>query len=173
MAVYQGRHGKVTVCTTAGSSHHTIAELGEWSVGGMSRDYIEKTAFGDTWKSYEVGMAEPPEITFSGHLDMTDSSGQVVLSSMFNKGLVICKSSKSMTAGTLFNMKLWASTRKTGVSGADALGYWALSTAGGVASSNTKAYVTSFESAHSKDGLATVAFTVKVTNGTLGWSTST
>ena len=84
MAVYQGRHGKVTVFTTVSTdSPHVIAELGEWSMGGMSRDYIEKTAFGDTWKSYEVGMAEPPEITFSGHLDMTDSSGQKVLSSLF------------------------------------------------------------------------------------------
>jgi len=173
MAVYQGRHGKVTAQTSASGANHTISELGEWSVGGMSRDYIEKTAFGDTWKSYEVGMAEPPEITFSGHLDMTDSSGQKVLSSMFNKGLVISKSSKAMTAGTFYNLKLWGSTKAAGVSGSDGIGYWALSTAGGVASSNIKAYVTAFESAHSKDGIATVSFTIKVTNGTLGWSTTT
>lgn len=75
MAVKVGRLGKVVLGT------YTIAEQGTWSMDGIIQDTVEVTKFGDQFKFYEFGLGDGGTITFSGHYDMTDTNGQLLLDS--------------------------------------------------------------------------------------------
>jgi hypothetical protein len=73
---------------------YKVAEIGEFTVSGFSRDALEVTAFGDDIKKYIFGLGDSGEITFKGHYDPTDSTGQTLLDSA-------CKNSSTLSSAQL------------------------------------------------------------------------
>ena len=162
MAVAEGRNGLVTIVAGASSApvSHTIAELGNWAVSGINRNMIDYTAFGDTVMKFKPGMLDPGSITFSGFYDGTDSTGQVHLIQAMSSGTVIA-TAKDSTAHR--NFRLWANSD----SDFDSYGFWSCT------GSTGKIYITSMDLGQDKNGLGTVSFTAKVSQGALAWTTST
>jgi hypothetical protein len=74
-SVKVGKLAKVTLGT------YTISELGQWSLDGITVDLLDASAFGDEFKTYVLGVGDYGTISFGGHFDMTDTTGQVVLDS--------------------------------------------------------------------------------------------
>ena|SRR3989304_4202340 len=58
---------------------YTVAEMGQWSLAGLTRETLDSTAFGDTYKQFEVGIGDYGTISFQGNYDPTDTNGQVAL----------------------------------------------------------------------------------------------
>jgi hypothetical protein len=73
MAVVIGKNGKVALGST------TIVGMGTWSLGGITTDEFDASAFGDNWKQYAYGMKDGGTISFNGHYDPTDTNGQEAL----------------------------------------------------------------------------------------------
>ena len=158
MSVAEGRNGKITIRPTSGSStEHTIAEMGEWSISGISRNMIDFTAFGDTVAKHKPGMLDPGTISFSGWYDATDSTGQASIITLLTSGTIIASSSN--TAPWL--LKLWTNDD----SSFDDWGYFRVP-----AAANSGIYITSMELGTNKDGLCSVNFTGKITGSMIGWT---
>ena len=162
MAVAEGRNGLVTIVAGASSApvNQTIAELGNWAVSGISRDMIDYTAFGDTVKKFKPGMLDPGSISFAGFYDGTDTLGQVHLIQTMSSGVVI-GTAKASTVHRRF--RLWANSDTD----FDSYGFWSCT------GSTGKLYITSMDLGQDKNGLGTASFTMKVSQGSLAWSTST
>lgn len=64
----------------------TVAEIGSFTLSGLSVDSIETTAFGDEAKDFFPGMVDPGEISFSGNYDPTDLTGQIALETACKNG---------------------------------------------------------------------------------------
>lgn len=75
MSVKVGRLGKVVLGT------YTVSEMTKWSLDGITTELIDATAFTDTAKEFVLGITDYGTVSFSGHFDMTDSTGQVLLDS--------------------------------------------------------------------------------------------
>ncbi len=75
MAVYKGRIAEIKLGT------YTVSEIGTITMGGLTNDVIEHTAFGDSFKFYEFGMGDYGTLSFSGWYDPSDSTGQSILRS--------------------------------------------------------------------------------------------
>ena len=58
-----------------------VAEMGVWSIDGITNDLIESTEFGDSYKTYEFGFSDYGTVSFSGFWDMTGTSKQIDLES--------------------------------------------------------------------------------------------
>ena len=162
MSVAEGRHGKVTVVAGSSPAIHTIAELGEWSIGGQDRNMIEYTAFQDTVRKFKPGMLDPGTLTFRGFYDGTDTTGQVKLVNSLSSGGAIDNSTWT-TADKLSKLRLWANDDAT----FESYGFWSCTGSSG------EIFITGLEVNQNKDGLSEVTFTGRVSKGALGWSTST
>jgi hypothetical protein len=161
MAVSEGRNGNISVVQGASSGIRVnIAEMGSWSVGGMSRNMIDYTAFGDTVSKYKPGMLDPGELTFEGFYDKTDTTGQGKLITALSSGGTIDNSTYT-TADKLRKLRLYANDDTS----FDGYGAWSCTGSSG------ELFITSFESETNKDGIATVRFTAKVSKGALSWTT--
>ena len=68
-----GYLGKVTLGTT------TVVGMGTWSIGGITTEEFDASAFGSNWKEYVYGMKDGGTISFNGYYDPTDYTGQNVL----------------------------------------------------------------------------------------------
>ncbi len=73
MATYVGKDGKVTI----GSA--TVVGMGTWSVPLITTDQYDASAFTDQWKTFLYGMKDGGAITFNGHLNLADTTGQQIL----------------------------------------------------------------------------------------------
>ena len=78
MSVRVGKDCKVTL------GANTVVAIGNWSIDGQSRQEIESTAFGDEYATYELGIIESGTISFSGHYDPDDTTGQLTLVEAFD-----------------------------------------------------------------------------------------
>lgn len=162
MAVSEGRHGSVYVVAGSSPARHKIAEMGSWSVGGMSRNMIDYTAFGDTVSKFKPGMLDPGTLTFEGFYDASDTTGQLNLITALSSGGAIGNSTHgSQGVSVVTKLRLYANDDTS----FDGFGAWSCTGSSG------ELYLTSFESETNKDGIATVRFTAKVSKGALGWTT--
>ncbi len=59
----------------------TVVGIGQWSIDGITADMMDTSALGDNWKSFEFGMKDGGQVTFSGLCDPDDTTGQDVLRS--------------------------------------------------------------------------------------------
>lgn len=75
MATKVGKDAKVTL------GANTVAEMGTWTMDGITNDTLEDTVFQDEFKMYQYGLGDGGTITFSGFFDMTDTTGQIMLES--------------------------------------------------------------------------------------------
>ena len=68
-----GLHCKVTL----GAS--TILGMGTWSVDGIQSDSLETTELGQAWKTFQFGLNDGGNLSFSGLFDPADVTGQNAL----------------------------------------------------------------------------------------------
>jgi hypothetical protein len=71
-----GKNGSIWVATNAGGPATKVANKSEWTLN-LSRDYVDATVFGDTNKTYLVGLKDV-QGTYSGLLDV---SGDLLVNS--------------------------------------------------------------------------------------------
>ena len=160
MAVAEGRNGKITIfnSSSATTAMHTVAEMGEWSISGITRNTIDFTAFGDTVQKHKPGMLDPGTLTFNGWFDASDSTGQQQFITLLSSGTLIASSS-----GTFPNrLRLWTNDDTS----FDGYGYFEVP-----AAQYAGVYITSMEVGTNKDGLCSVSFTGKITGGLMTFST--
>lgn len=62
-----GKNGAIWIATAAGGPRTKVAVKSEWTLN-LSRDYVDATVFGDTNKTYLVGLRDV-QGTYSGILD--------------------------------------------------------------------------------------------------------
>lgn len=67
----------------------TVVAMGNWSLNGITVDEFDASAFTDTWKQYMYGMKDGGSVTFSGHYDPDDTTGQQALqqANLYNSSL--------------------------------------------------------------------------------------
>lgn len=118
---------------------NTVVGMGTVSLGGVTTDLLETTEFGDTWKTYTLGLRESGDITFDGLADPDDSTGQDVLRD----------ANANDTDITQFRIYVDNSSF-----------YEPNQTAGTLPSSYVN--ITAWEISGTKDGLLTASFTAKV-----------
>jgi len=144
MGVKVGYKAKVTL----GSA--TIVGMGTWSLSGITADQMESSKFGDNWKSYEFGMKDGGQITFSGLLDPADTTGQYALMSA------------NLGNTDLTNLRLYVDATSY-YEPCQSTGYFApgsLST--GFDSIKSAVNITSYDISLDKSGLGQISFTAKV-----------
>ena len=83
MAVKVGKNGKVALGTA------TVLSMTNWSIDGISTEEFDASAMGDEWKKFEYGMKDGGTISFSGHYDPVDTTGQQALqqANLYNSAL--------------------------------------------------------------------------------------
>lgn len=160
MSVAEGRHGRISVSygSQSTSVQQTVAEMGEWTVGGMSRNMIDYTAFGDATAKFKPGMLDPGTVNFSGHFDGTDNEQKKLVTALSSGGAI----DNTARVGRLSKLRMWANDDTS----FESFGFWSCTGSSGML------YVTSLETAQNKDGLATLTVTLKVSKGALQWSTA-
>lgn len=131
-----GKNAKVTV----GTGDSTISLLGTWSLSGMSQDQLEDTAFGQTYKTYKMGLLDGGTISFSGLYDPADTNGQDILRTANENGTL------------LTSIKFWINSAS----------YY---TPAYTAITGSGVYVTSWEIGADRSALMTASFSCKVTGG--------
>jgi len=82
-AVKVGKNASVKFGTTS------VAEMGTWSLDGITNELLDATAFGDEYKEYALGVGDWGGISFNGSFDMTDTTGQVLLDSAHKNKTVL------------------------------------------------------------------------------------
>jgi len=60
---------------------YKVAEIGNWSLNGISVEMLDDSEFGDEFKTYQMGMGDYGTLSFAGHWDMSDETGQILLES--------------------------------------------------------------------------------------------
>ena len=164
MAVTEGRNARITVRTlSTGTESVVVAEMGTWSISGVSRNMIDVTSFGDTVMGFKPGMLDPGSITFTGFYDPTDSSGQAKIISSLSSGISISDS----TSRQLRNLRIWGSM-STSPGSTDVYGFWS-----STGSTGAEIFITSMELATDKNNVGTISLTAKVSGGRLAWSATT
>ena len=165
MAVTEGRKGLVNVCYS-GTGQATVAEMGEWSITGMSLPMIEYSAFGNTVQRFKPGIMDPGSFTFSGYFDGSTwaaaSNPVRLLTCTLNNGIPIGNSTIAASI-PLKKLRLWANTD----SDLESFGFW------GTTNSSGTVYITGLEVGTAKDGIGTVTISGKVATGYFEWTTST
>lgn len=70
---YIGKDANVKIGTTA------VRLMGAWQGNGVSTEKFDASSFGDNWKTFLYGQKEGGTVTFNGHADVGDVTGQQVL----------------------------------------------------------------------------------------------
>jgi hypothetical protein len=83
MAVKVGKNASVKIGTSV------VAEMGTWSLDGITNELLDATAFGDEYKEYALGVGDWGGISFNGSFDMTDTTGQLLLDSAHKNKTVL------------------------------------------------------------------------------------
>ena len=73
MGFKPGNVAKVTLATA------TVAGMVDWKMDGVSVDLLDTTAFGDTAKKFMTGLLDYGTVSFNGHYDPADTTGQGIL----------------------------------------------------------------------------------------------
>jgi len=132
MALKAGRYGAVKLGT------NLVSKMAEWSLDGITTDTIETTAFGDSFKQYMLGLSDYGTLSFRGHYDPDDTTGQKILESAL------------LNASMINNIRLYI----------DNTSYWAPNTnvtsSSGVAGAGM--YVTSMKITLTNAGIGSIDF---------------
>jgi len=138
-----GKDGKVTL----GAS--TVAGMGTWSYDGITTEEFDSSAFGDEWKTFLYGMKDGGSVTFNGHYDPTDVTGQQALqqANLYNSAL---------TSLRLYvdNTSYYTPCASTG--------YFSPTLTTGAPTVLSSVTITTFNVGLDKSGLGTTSFTAKV-----------
>jgi hypothetical protein len=126
---------------------------------------IDYTAFGDVTMKFKPGMFDPGTITVTGHYDPTDSTGQQELIRAMTSGRAIGNSCTGVTDLSTYikHLRLWENDDTS----FESYGWWSCTGSSG------RVYITGVDLATNKDGLGTITFSMKVSEGAMAFTTST
>jgi hypothetical protein len=143
MACLVGKDGKVAL------GADTVVGMGTWSIDGITTDEFECSAFGDNWKSYSYGMKDGGTISFNGHYDPTDTTGQEALlqANLYNSSLT--------------NIRLYVDNTSY-FEPCQSTGYFSPNLTTGADTLLSNVRITAFNIGLDKSGLGTISFTGKV-----------
>ena len=138
-----GKDGKVSL------GANSVVGMGTWSLDGIQVEEFDASAFGDTWKKFEYGMKDGGTISFNGHYEPTDTTGQQALqqANLYNSDLTDIRL-------YVDNTSYWEPCQTTGYSSPN------LTT--GAPTKLSSVTITAFNIGMDKSGLGTVNFTGKV-----------
>ena len=138
-----GKDGKVTLGTD------TVAGIGTWSYDGITVEEFDSSAFGDEWKTFLYGMKDGGSISFNGHYDPTDVTGQQALqqANLYNSGLT--------------NIRFYINDTSY-YEPCQSTGYFSPTLTTGAPTVLSSCTITTFNVALDKSGLGTTSFTGKV-----------
>ena len=129
---------------------NTVVGIGIWTIDGITTEEFDASAFGDEWKLFEYGMKDGGTISFNGHYQPTDTTGQDMLlqANLYNSALTNIRL-------YINNTSYFEPCQSTG---------WfspgAYSTGMPTVASNVR--ITTFNIGMDKSGLGTISFTGKV-----------
>ncbi len=130
MAFKPGNNAKVTLGAA------TVVGMTNWSMDGISVDLLDKSAFGDIAKKYMTGLLDYGTISFNGHYDPADTTGQTILQSA------------NMNNSKITNIRLYV----------DATSYWCPNI---TADSDAGLLIQTFKIGMAHNGLGTIDFSGK------------
>jgi hypothetical protein len=139
----QGKDGKVTL------GAHKIVGIGNWSLDGIQAEEFDASEFGDNWKKFLYGMKDGGTISFAGHYEPADHTGQQALqqANLYNSAITNLRL-------YLDNTSYWEPCQSAG--------YFSPQLTTGAPTHVSNVRVTAFNVGLDKSGLATVSFTAKV-----------
>lgn len=138
-----GKDGKVAL------GEDTVVGIGTWAIDGITAEEFDASAFGDDWRKYKYGMKDGGAVSFNGHYEPTDVSGQQALqqANLYNSALTDLRL-------YIDNTSYFTPCQTTGYFSPD------LST--GAPTTASSVNITSFNIGLDKSGLGTISFTAKV-----------
>jgi len=143
MAKKVGKDGSVKLGTNA------VVGMGTWTMDGITTDEFDASEFGDDWKTYLYGMKDGGTISFNGHYDPADSTGQDILlqANALNSAL-------STLRFYVDNTSYWVPNQTSG--------YFSPTLTTGAGTELSTLHITSINIGMDKSGLGTISFTAKV-----------
>lgn len=138
-----GKDGKVAL----GSS--TVVGMGTWSYDGITTEEFDSSAFGSEWKTYKYGMKDGGAVSFSGHYDPTDTTGQHALQVA------------NLNNTPLTNLRLYIDADSY-YEPCQTTGYFSPTLTTGAATVLSSVTITAYNVGLDKSGLGTTSFTGKV-----------
>lgn len=138
-----GKDAKVALDTA------TVSEMGTWSIDGITTDEFDASAFGDEWKEFEYGMKDGGSVSFNGHYDPADTTGQQALqqANLYNSALT--------------NLRLYID-KTSYFEPCQTTGYFSPNLTTGAPTQLSNVKITSLSIGADKSGLETISFTGKV-----------
>ena len=143
MARRVGKDAKVTLGTD------TVTEMGTWSINGIQTEEFDASAFGDTWKEFEYGMKDGGTVSFNGHYDPDDTTGQQALqqANLYNSALT--------------NLRLYIDNTSY-FEPCQTTGYFSPNLTTGAPTQASSVKITSLDITADKSGIETISFGGKV-----------
>ena len=127
----------------------TITEMGTWSLNGITTDEFDASAFGDTWKEFEYGMKDGGTVSFNGHYDPDDTTGQQALqqANLYNSALT--------------NLRIYIDNTSY-FAPCSVTGYFSPNLTTGAPTQLSNIKITSLDISADKSGIETISFSGKV-----------
>jgi len=128
---------------------NNIVGMGTYSLSGIASDQLESTSFGDEWKTYEFGLKDGGTVSFNGHYDPADSTGQQALISA------------NVEATDLTTLRFYVDDTSY-FEACQTTGYLSPTTTTGASTEESLLNITSIDIGADKSGLMTISFQAKV-----------
>lgn len=138
-----GKDGKVTLGASA------IVGMGTWTLNPGSVDEHDGTAFGDDWEITLYGIKRGGNVSFNGHYDPDDTTGQRVLENAF------------VQETDLTDLRFYVDSTSYWMPNQTA-GYFSPSLTTGAGTPVSSIRITSFQIGLDKNGLGTINFEAKI-----------
>ena len=135
-----GKDAKVTLGTTS------VVGMGVWSLDGITVEEFDSSKFGDEWKTKAYGMKDGGSVSFNGHYEKTDTTGQDVLqqANLYNSALT--------------NMRFYVDNTSY-YEACQTTGYFSPTLTTGAPTVSSSITITAFNVGMDKSGLGTTSFT--------------
>ncbi len=143
MGAIVGKDGKVTLGTDS------VLGMGTWSIDGITTDEFDASEFGDNWKTYLYGMKDGGTVSFNGHYDPSDATGQQKLQEY------------NLENSEVTNLRLYVDGTSY-FEPCRTAGYFSPSLTTGADTPVSNVRITSYNIGLDKTGLGTISFTAKV-----------
>jgi len=143
MSTLVGKNCKVTLGATQ------VLGIGTWAMPGISTDQLEDTEFGDNWKTFQFGLKDGGDITFTGLARPDDETGQQALMDA------------NLEATQLTNLRLYVDNTSY-YEPCQTTGYFSPYNTTGASTKLSYVNVTAYSVDSDKSGLVNISFTCKV-----------
>lgn len=128
---------------------NNVVGMGTWSLSGIASDELEKTEFGDDWKSYKFGLKDGGTVTFNGLYHPEDTTGQDVLKAA------------NLDNTDITNLRLYVDDNSY-YEPCQTTQYWSPLDTTGNPTVLSHVNITSYDVGADKSGLMTTSFTARV-----------